>query len=242
MAVGRNEISGAQCRNGHIIRLSSNSENRVSMGDLGIWLRSASSDYIIALSLWEGGITFFDTITRDEIGFRIPTANHDCGYPIAFSPDGKWIVIQSDSTFTLDIWNVETRTHVKTIEIESQHSFQRITYSAEGEKVMPVVVTRRLPSDELLIFIWGVKTDKPIKQLEAEALDVAISPDGSQIATQDELRIKIIDVSSTGHINRQITLSKDSLWTRIGPYPRIAWSPNGQLLASATEAQSGTLL
>ena len=38
---------------------------------------------IIALSLWEDGIAFFDTRTGNEIGSRIPTAN-DWGHLLAF--------------------------------------------------------------------------------------------------------------------------------------------------------------
>ena len=209
------------------------------------WLCSTSSDDIIALSLRQGGIAFFDTRTGNEIGSRIPIPD-DGHYFFTFSPDGNWFVIRRDRTFTLDLWNVKTRTHVKTVETKSGDSFKHITYSADGEKVM--VVTRwGLSLDKLLFLIWDVKTDKPLKRLVAHAGDVVISPDGSQIATQDKLGIRIIDVG-TGHIDRQITLSnhsKDSFWTRYDPDPldpRITWSPNGQFLASATAKQSMTKL
>ena len=189
---------------------------------------SISSDDIIALSLCEGGIAFFDTRTGNEIGSRIPTADR-WGNLIAFSPDGKWIVIQSNYKRSLDLWNVKTRTHVKTIEIASEQIIQRITYSADGGKVMVVAY------DELVL-IWDVKTDKPLKRLEVHAFDIAISPDGSQIAIQNRSGIKIIDVS-TGRIDRQITPSNDSLRTRYDPDHQIAWSPNGQFLASGTVKQ-----
>ena len=201
-----------------------------------LWHCSTSSNDVIALSLCKGGIAFFDTRTGNEIGSRILSAS---GYLISFSPDGKWIVIQSDRTLTLDLWNVKTRIRVKTIKSEHLHSFQRITYSADGKKVM--AVTHASLSLDRLVFIWDVKTDKPLKQLEVHAACVAISPDGSQIAIHDELGIKIIDVS-TGHIDRQITPCNDSLWTSNDPNPRIVWSPNGQFLASATTKQSGTKL
>ena len=193
---------------------------------------STSCDEIIALSLCEGGIAFIDTRTGNEIGSRIPTPEC-CRFLIAFSPDGKWIVTQGDHRRALDIWNVKTRTRVKTIEKESEYSFERITYSADGEKVM--VITRRESSPpRRLVFIWDVKTDKPLKQLVARAVDVAISPDGSQIAIDDEMGISIIDVS-TGSIDRQITQYSNSLWTYYDvPNARIVWSPNGQFLVSAS--------
>ena len=199
---------------------------------------SISSDDIIALSLIKGGIAFFDTRTGNEIGSRIPTPD-TWGYPIAFSPDGKWIVIKDDRKFTLDLWNVKTRTHVKTIEQKSGRLFKRITYSADGEKVM--VVTHGSSSSSRLVFVWDVKTDRPLKRLEVRAADVAISPNGSQIAIQDRSGIKIIDVS-TGYIDRQITLCNDSLQNTNDPEPRIAWSPNGQILASATAEHFRTKL
>ena len=198
---------------------------------------STSSDGIIALSPYEGGIAFFDTRTGNEIGSRIPTTDHG-GSPIAFSPDGNWIVIEGRRNHALDLWNVKTRTLVKTIEIKSEHSFKRITYSADGGKVMVVAYTRSLLDQ--LVFIWDVKTDKSLKRLEGQAGDIAISPDGSQIAIHDKLGIKIIDVS-TGHIDRQITPCNDSLWS-YNPNSTIAWSPNGQFLASASKNQSGRKL
>ena len=201
-----------------------------------------SSDDTIALSLYRGGIAFFDTRTRNEIGSRIPsTPDSDRCYLIAFSPDGKWIVIQGDHKLecALVLWNVKTCTRVKTIELKSENPFERITYSADGEKVM--VVTRLGLFPGRLVFIWDVKTDKPLKRLEVQAFDVAISPDGSQIAIHDELGVKIIDVG-TGDIDRQITPSNDSLWAGNDPIPQIVWSPNGQFLASATAKQSETKL
>ena len=205
------------------------------------WDCSTSSDNIIALSLCDGGVAFFDTRTGNKIGSRIsiPTY-HDC--LMAFSPDGKWIVIQGGhrQKCTLDLWNVDTRTRVKKIEIESEHLLYHITYSADGEKVMFVTWRALSKSRDRTVLIWDVKTDKPLKRLEVEALDVAISPDGSQIAIHDELGIKIIDVG-TEHIDRQITLSED-LRTFYDSNSRIAWSPNGQFLASATTKQSRTKL
>ena len=200
---------------------------------------STSSDDIIALSLFEGGIAFFDTRTGNEIGSRITPDDRCYHWHIAFSPDGKWILIQGDHKRALNLWDVKTRTRVKTIEIESENLFERITYSADGEKVM--VVTRWSLSLDRLVFIWEFNSDKPLKRLEVHAGDVAISPDGSQIAIRNESGIKIINVS-TGHIDRLITPSNDSLWTSDDPDPRIAWSPNGLFLASATAKQSLTKL
>ena len=237
------------------LKLSDSSYSRiinhpqVILGITEVWDCSATSNDIIALSLHKGGIAFFDLKTGNEIGSRITTADR-WGCRIAFSPDGKWIAIQGYHNYTLDLWNVETRTHFsgKTIERNATLFFKHITYSADGEKIMIVTESHGSLSPNRSVFIWDVKTDKPLKERVVRAVDVAISPDGSQLAIQDsdELGIKIIDVSttSTGHINQRITPSNDILQNEHDPQadPRIVWSPNGQFLASATEKQSKTKL
>ena len=130
---------------------------------------STSLDDIIALTLEQGGIAFFDTRSGKEIGSRIPTQYRwDC--LIAFSPDGKWIVIKGGGKRALELWNVKTRTHVKTIKIRSERSFKRITYSADGEKVMVVTWIYEDNGLDFICFIWDVKTDKPLKRLEVISL------------------------------------------------------------------------
>ena len=180
---------------------------------------------IIALSFrFYGGIAFFDARTGKEIGARIPTPDYP--HLISFSPDGQWLVTRArDPGHALDIWNVQTRTHTKTIEKGSEHEFTRIKYSG-GEKVM-------LTNDAHSVFILDAKTDKPLKQLElGSRTDVAISPDGSQIAVGNELGIKITDFSTARYlIGRQITPYNDSLYDST---PLLAWSPNGQFLVSTT--------
>jgi WD40 repeat protein len=190
--------------------------------------RSTSSDDIIALSR-PGGIVFFDTRSGNEIGSRIATPDR-CHYLFAFSPDGKWIAIQGDNRLALEIWDVKTCTCVKTIETKSKDIFERITYSADGEKVMAIAKSAHSLIPHRLVFILDVKTDKPLKQLEVEAFYVAISSNGSQIAIKDMLGIKTIDVS-TGHIGQEIPLYNDT-------DPRIVWSPNGQFLAFASKKQN----
>ena len=194
---------------------------------------STGSDDIIALSRLGGGVFFFDTRTGNKISrISTPLEKNDC-YLIAFSPDGKWIAIQNNYENALDIWDVKTCTHVKTIQfttsLKPQHLFEHITYSADGEKIMVVTVPAsfsfQVPYQ--LIFILDVKAGKPLKQFRFEAFHITISPDGSQIAINDKLGIKIIDVH-TGHISRQITPSNDRPWTSNS---LIIWSPNGQFLA-----------
>ena len=195
------------------------------------------SDDTIALSC-KGGIAFFDTRTGNEIGSRIPTPNiYRC--LIAFSPDGKWIAIQGNNKPALEIWDVKTCTCVKTIETKSKHTFEYITYSANGEKVMVVTKSNPYSFPHQLVFILDAKTDKPLKQLAVEGIYVAISPDGSQITTSNKQGNKIIDIS-TGHISQQITPYNDSPWTYNDPDPPIVWLPNGQFLASVSAKQDKT--
>ena len=83
------------------------------------------------------------------------------------------------------------------------------------------------------VFIWDVKTDSPLKQLEvgqAQLTNVAISLDGSQIAADNELGIKIIDIN----IHRQIASYNDNLWT-YDSTSQLVWLPDVQFSTSASE-------
>ena len=197
---------------------------------------------IIALS-FRGEIAFFDTRTGNEIGSRISTPNNSIRL-VSFSPDGQWLVTRPwGYGHALDVWNVQTRTHTKTIQEGSGNVFKRIKYSAGGERFMVIHDSNQTIHGSVIhnsnssVFILDTKTDQPLKQLEfgRSITDVAISPDGSQIAFGDELGIKIIDVSTGHSIDRQLTPYNDSLWHST---PRLAWSPNGQFLASTLTSKS----
>ena len=196
----------------------------------------------MALSLAKGGIAFFDTRTGNEIGSKIPAADN-CQL-IAFSPSGRWIVTWSEDQRVLDIWNVQTRTHTKTIANESKdRHFRRVTYSTDGKKVMIVTSPNEQLTPHQLVFIWDVETDKPLKQLEVTRLaeEVTVSPDGSYLAIADNLGIEIIEVDTGHRIGRHITPYNDSSWSgwTYCSTPRLIWSPNGQFLASASLKRSG---
>ena len=102
---------------------------------------------------------------------------------------------------------------------------KQIKYSAGGERVMVIGTSNPI------VFICDTKTNKRLKQLEfgRSITDVAISPDGSQIAFDDELGMKIIDVSTGRRIGREIIPYNNNLSAcRYHSTPRLAWSPNGQ--------------
>ena len=88
-------------------------------------------------------------------------------------------------------------------------------------------------SPHQLVFIWDIKTDKLLKQLEVArtAHKVAIS-DASQMVVADKMGIKIIDVGSGPPIGQTITPSDDS--PSAYDSTRLIWSSNGQTPASAS--------
>ena len=75
------------------------------------------------------------------------------------------------------------------------------------------------------VFIWDVETDKSVKQLDLDPINgskISILPNGSQIASADDLGIKVID-ASTGHpVGRQITPYDDNPHST----PWLTCSPN----------------
>ena len=160
---------------------------------------------------------------------------YDSRHLITLSPDGRWIAIENRNQRALDMWNVETLSNAKTIakgcdELDSD--FDTITHSADGKKVMIVTISYSNPSRPA-VGIWDVKTDKLVMrpgvltQFLTGVDEVAISPDGSQIAVAPRFssRIQIIDVS-TGHLMDQITLNGSYYSIR-----QLIWSPNGQFFA-----------
>jgi len=93
-------------------------------------------------------------------------------------------------------------------------------------------------SRSLEVFIWDVKTDKLLKQLEVArtAHKVAIS-DPSQMVVADNVGIKIMDVSTGRPIGRPLTPSDDSPST-YDSTPRLIWSSNGQISAPSASMRS----
>ena len=152
----------------------------------------------------------------------------------AISPDGQWIASLDINERSVDIWNVETRSYARTIAKKFQHYYYRITYSADGKKIMFIGTSH---SGLYVYVIWDVTTDAFVMELQLEVstnYKVANSPNGSKIAVADRSYIQIIDVSTGKSIGR----------STITPYAndetcyltnQFIWSPNGHFLVSVIE-------
>ena len=147
----------------------------------------------------------------------------------AISPDGQWIVNRDGSKCSLDIWNLETRSYVRTIAKGIPQGYYPITYSADGKKIMFISTFYSRLGEYV---IWDVRTDTLVKRLKVSIFHrVAISPDGSKIVAVDRSHMQIIDVSTGNHIGKPtITPYANDEMGYLSNH--FIWSPNGQFLAS----------
>ena len=155
----------------------------------------------------------------------------------AISPDGQWIVNRVRNQGSLDIWNVEIRSYARTIARVSFLDLDRITFSADGKKIMFIGT---LDSGLHAYFIWDVTTDTLVKRLEVSKDEqVAISPDGSKVAVANRSDIRIIDVVTGNNIGKPtITPYADDETCHLTE--SFIWSPNGRFLVSVVDDYDST--
>ena len=153
-------------------------------------------------------------------------------YFFAISPNGQWIVNKDRKQCSLDIWNVRTRSCARTIEEGSFWDLDRITFSADGKKIMFI---NTLYLGLRAYIVWDVTTETLVKRLEvSKDVNFAISPDGSKVAVANRSDIQIIDIITGQHIGKP-TMTPYASDETCHLTDSFIWSPNGQFLVSVIE-------
>ena len=158
---------------------------------------------------------------------------------IAYSVDGKKVMIVTakpkfvDSSLHSRSSSISTRSSTVFPPIWPSDQPSRPRRRAQGFSSCLPIPPLPLPPRQL--FIWDVKTDKLLKQLEVAgtARKVAILPDASQIVVADELGIKIIDVS-TGHPTARPIMPSDDSPSVYDSTRRLIWSSRKNIQTSAS--------
>ena len=205
----------------------------VSYDDQGIAFSPDGSRLAVATSM---GVWLYDAETFDELALL--TGHKEAVTAVAFSPDGTKLASVSGFHFpgTLKLWEVETRQIIDTFQAKGG-STDSVSFSPDG-KILAW-------ADRL----WDIETGQQLDILQDNRLfDVAFSPDGkilagTGISTVERTRsgvIKLYDVE-TGRLINTLTATQRTKWNASSKrVSSIAFSPDGQLLASGS-ADDGTI-
>lgn len=168
--------------------------------------------------------------STDDIRIWNTKTGHCCktlngsGKPL-FSPDGRYIVVTEPRS--VHIWDVDTNTNVWYAESNMSLQLPQYSYLSTPATFSPdskhVIVTQKE-----VVRIWDVTTNAMIH--DNYSVDFfAFSPDGNHLAYSTTKAIQVCDAASKKRLK---TLSWESTY---GHVTSIAYSPDGKLMALATE-------
>ena len=224
------DYSRVNLPDGAIARLG---KGGVSYRDRGIAFSPDGSRLAVATSM---GIWLYDAETFDEL--KLLTGHKEEVNTVAFSPDGTKLA--SGSGFhlpgMLKLWDVETGQDIATFRVQ-EGSDNSVAFSPDGTKL---AWAGRL---------WDVETKQQLDILRDKGLsNVAFSPNGKILAGTgigaiERTRtgvVKLYDVETGRLLNTLTATQRTKLreWTK--RVSSIAFSPDGQLLASGS-ADDGTI-
>ena len=224
------DYSRVNLPDGAIARLG---KGGVSYRDRGIAFSPDGSRLAVATSM---GVWLYDTETFDEIALL--TGHKEEVTVVAFSPDGTKLAAASGFHFPgmLKFWDVETGRNIATLQVQ-EGSVNSVAFSPDGTKL---AWAGRL---------WDVETKQQLDILRDKGLsNVAFSPNGKILAGTgigaiERTRtgvVKLYNVETGRLLNTLTATQRTKLreWTK--RVSSIAFSPNGQLLASGS-ADDGTI-
>ncbi len=197
-----------------------------------------------------GSLPVSDGITRDNISqmHLLRTLTGDPGWvmSVAWAPDGQTLASAS-SDYSIKVWNAADGTLLRTLEGHTA-SVWSVAWSPDGEMLASA-------SRDMTIKLWNAADGTLLRTLEGHTAivrSVVWTPDGQWLASAscgtldgEQCRAGIISIWNVTDGTRLRTLEghSDTVWS-------VAWSPDGQTLASASSdrtiglwnATDGTLL
>lgn len=175
-------------------------------------------------------LRYWDIETWEEIKLEYRCEewiNRPYGRIAAFSPDGKIFAYigtgRSWGRSSLWFWNLEAETdELEEFQGEIEGFITSLAFSPDGKRIV-------LASNNKMVYIWDVETQKEIRRLEGHTdrvNSVAFSPDGKLIVSVSTDHTMRIWDAETG---KEIL----SLAEHIGPVSSVAFSPDGKRIVSA---------
>ena len=168
--------------------------------------------------------------------------HNDLVKTVAFSHDGRWLASGSDDT-TIKLWEVATWNLARTLQGHT-YNVNTVAFSPDGRLLAS-------GSSDATVKVWEVASGRlthtvmghtdwvrsvafsPCKQRDPSS-GACIQWDGLLVSGSDDKTIKLWDVASAGLVR---SFSGHLNWVR-----SVAFSPDGQLLASSSGDQSGQLI
>src|SRR5579859_1969711 len=161
---------------------------------------------------------------------------------IRFSPDGKILAAGGQDPF-LQLWDAASGKPLKTLKSKDEtrdFNLRTIAFSPDGALVA---------KDGPPLVVWDVATGKPLyekwvfnsKDAGGGAAAIAFSPDGKMLAAGDALSLQLLNASSGAQLKVLVDTASSSALPETTATRSLAFSADGQTLASAGPANAVTL-
>jgi WD40 repeat protein len=188
-------------------------------------------------TLASGGLDARVRLWDASSGTRLGQVRGDDGFPRArFSPDGNTLLL-ADGGGRLSLWRADMKGRLQDLPSpeDKQSGLEYVAWTSQGTKVVACGATRdERGGERVTLRSWDAATGKGLGTVQSEpgqdhGRSYAVSPDGRTLAVLSGRapRIELWDIPT---------------WKRLGQLPSrssyfnaLAFSPDGKVLASATD-------